>query len=359
MLEIPPRLSLPAQTAAALRKSLDQGTWKEFLPGERRLCELFKVSRPTLRSALSVLAKEGRIEIRQGRSSRILSPRRQRGGARGRLIAIVTHDASALSPAHAHHSVTEMRLLLAEHGFATETFVFRARGAAAQRHTIEAFVRQNQVFCCLLLWSRTELQQWFAANAFPALVLGSCHASVRLPSLDVDFKAVCRHAAGTLLGKGHRRLALIVPDSGRPGTLASEEGFRAAGQRGQDEAELQIVRHNGTAQHLGAKLDLLFAGTHPPTGLVVAQAQQVFNVLLYLLKRGLSVPGDVSIIARDPDGYFAGLAPPLSHYYFQRQAFNHRLTRLMLQMLNQGGLPIQPYLISPRYFPGGTVRSLA
>ena len=67
VLEIPKRLSLSGQTASAIKKAVGEQVWQEFLPSERRLCDMFQVSRPTIRTALQQLAKEGLIEIRQGR----------------------------------------------------------------------------------------------------------------------------------------------------------------------------------------------------------------------------------------------------------------------------------------------------
>jgi len=57
----PQRISLPKETYRVLLEAIENGTWSEFLPGERRLCEQFQVSRPTLRHALLQLEKEGVI----------------------------------------------------------------------------------------------------------------------------------------------------------------------------------------------------------------------------------------------------------------------------------------------------------
>jgi len=183
---------------------------------------------------------------------------------------------------------------------------------------------------------------------------------VRLPSLDIDQRSVCRHAAGIFLGKGHRRMALVVPDSGVAGDLAGEQGFiEAVEQRARtDDARAIIVRHNGTAQNISAKLDALFSSPRAPTALLVAKPPHVFIVILYLLKRGLSVPDTVSLISRDQDTLFLNTLPPIAHYTFEGDAFNHRLTRLILQMVGQGYLPTEPNLMFPRFVLGGTVKSL-
>ena len=359
--DLPKRFSLSAQAAASIRKAIHDGTWEEYLPSERRLCELFQISRPTIRTALHLLAREGLIEIRQGRRNRLLSSPREISHRQNRLVGLVTPEPFAHVSPTAYQGISEMRAHLAEHGFATEILVCPPRSARAQRRKMEEFVRQNRVFCCVLLSVSKELQSWFSDHAVPALVLGSCHPEIKLPSLDVDYRSVCRHAAGTFFGKGHRTIALVVPNSGVAGDLASEVGFaEAAEQRPQsDGARALIIRHNGTAQHIGIKLDALFNSPQPPTALLVAKPQHVFIVIIYLLKRGLSVPDTVSLMARDDDHIFDTVSPPIAHYAFEEGGFAHRLSRLMLQMVSQGYLSSEPNLIFPKYVAGGTIKTIS
>jgi len=52
----------------------------------------------------------------------------------------------------------------------------------------------------------------------------------------MDYRSICRHAGGIFLSKGHRRIALVVPNSGVAGDIASEAGFcEAIAQHKQDE----------------------------------------------------------------------------------------------------------------------------
>jgi DNA-binding LacI/PurR family transcriptional regulator len=355
--EIPQRHSLSAQAADALRRAIQQGAWQGSLPGERRLCDLLKVSRTTIRTTLQTLARDGLIEIRHRRRNRLLSFEHRPPAANSRLVVLVSPEPITHLSSSAYAAVSDMRTCLAERGFTTEVLVCQARSKTARLHRLERFVRQNPVLCCLLLSVGRELQEWFMAHALPALVHGSCHPGVRLPSLDVDYRAVCRHAAVLLRRKGHRRIALIVPDSGAAGDLVSEEAFRAAvlAAPAEEGSQASVVRHDGTPEHLYNKLDGLFSAQRFPTALMVAKPPHTFLVAIYLMKRGLKVPDDVSLIARDQDHLFEGT---ISHYRFRREAFSNRLTRLMLQLAVDGHIPAEPHLIIPNYVSGGTVRQL-
>jgi len=60
------RLSLVDQVAAALRMELDASRWPTQLPGEHQLAAQLQVSRSTLRQALQLLRREGRLAVRRG-----------------------------------------------------------------------------------------------------------------------------------------------------------------------------------------------------------------------------------------------------------------------------------------------------
>lgn len=356
--DLPRRQSLSSQAAEALERAIAEGTWQEFLPSERRLCELLQVSRPTIRTALQMLAKNGVIEIRQGRRNRLLPAARHSPKRTSRLIGIVTPVPFERLSVATYKVISEMRTHLAEHGFTTEVLVCPRKTATAPRRRLEDFLRRNRVFCCLLTSASHDLQDWFSTHSVPCLVLGSCYPDIRLPSLDIDYRSVCRHAGGALLAKGHRRVALLTPDTGHAGDLASEDGFREAfAAQGRDVATAIVVRHNDTAHHLAVKLDALFDGPQPPTALLVAKASHGLSVLIHLLKRGLSVPEDVSLVCRDHDPLFETVNPSLSHYLTQDAAFAHRLLRLMQQLVTHGYLPPEPTLIFPKYFAGGTLKA--
>jgi len=359
-LEIPQRALLSVQTAAALRTALHQGVWPKDIPSERRLCDMFHVSRPTVRAALNILAKEGLIALHHRQRIRVAATRQVRRSARSRKIIIVTHQLYSQWPSSTYQSMSELQAYLGKHGIECELFVCRPQGIPAQLPKIAEFIRQNHVLCGLLVTVRREVQQWFATLPIPSLVVGTCHASVSLPSFDVDYRSVCRHAAGVFLNKGHRRLALVVPASRGPGDQASVDGFLDAVLESAQPAAatVTVIDHDGTAQHLNSRLDTLFRTKAPPTAVLVASPRYFLMVLLYLLRRGTAVPAQVSLISRDQDPMLADLVPAVSHYAFDVTNSTRRLARLILKLIGQKYLPSEPNLIFPRFIAGGTVKAV-
>jgi hypothetical protein len=69
--------------------------------------------------------------------------------------------------------ISEMRVRRAESGIVTEVVVCQPRRGRFQQCKLEAFLRENHVFCSVLLSAGVEVQQWFAKLSRPTLVLGS------------------------------------------------------------------------------------------------------------------------------------------------------------------------------------------
>lgn len=360
MLSIPARLSLTAQAANAIRSGIIDGTWMDFIPSERHLCELLQISRPTVRTALKVIEEEGLILIQQGRRNRIISrPARPEKSTQNPLITVITHESSYSMSAISHHGISEIRSSLAQHGFTTDTLVCSSFSTASQIQRIESYIEHNSVLCCVLVSVTKEIQEWFSNHSIPALVLGSCHEAIKLPSIDIAYHAVCRHAGSVFLNKGHRSLALIRPDTGLAGDDASEAGFLASldARPDVDAPHAHVIGHDCTGRDLRLKLDRLFNSDIPPTALLVLRLSDVMAIMLYLLKRGLSVPDSVSLIARDHNDLFDSMDPPITHYRFKVDTYSHRLSRLVLQLVNEGRVSDKPNLIFPDFVAGGTVKN--
>lgn len=75
------------RVAAELRQQIEVGQYApgDRLPPERDLTELFQVSRPTIREALSLLRKEGRVVIEHGKGAFVAPPRTVQRLSRSRL----------------------------------------------------------------------------------------------------------------------------------------------------------------------------------------------------------------------------------------------------------------------------------
>lgn len=350
---MPRRASLAETAAQTLLAQIDSGQWTKFLPGERVLCEQLQISRPTLRQALLVLERKGRLNVSQGRQRRII------GSRTGSLLKVGRQAVGMLSsvpmqalPPFVLCWIDEVRSDLAREGYRLEFHSHAARSDRNPGPILERFVHSANASVWILLLEAPAVQQWFQTRQLPCLVAGSCAPEVSLPSVDIDYRATCRHAAGVFRRGGHSRLALVIPTGGLGGDEQSETGFREGAAVGNAPV---VLRHDGTPEDILLNLERSLRTPLPPTGFLVARSAHVLTVLTWLLRRGCMMPSQASIISRDDDAFLDFVTPHVARYRSNPGIFARRVSRAILQLASSGVTRLSPIQLMPRFLSGETV----
>ena len=186
------------------------------------------------------------------------------------------------------------------------------------------------------------------ASLLPALVAGSAATGVDLPSVDLDYRAVCRHAAGLLRAKGCRRPVLLLPNTAAPGDAESAEGFL------EGFPTARVLRHDGTPAGLCRQVRSVCTGREGADALVVGRSVHALTALTCLLAEGLRVPRDVALIARDGDAFLAHAVPAPARYVSDPRRWSAAVARLVLR-LAEGGRTRSQHRLMPDFVAGGTL----
>ncbi len=349
---LPKRLSLVTQTVNSLCEGIQSGHWHEVLPGERELCESLQVSRRTIRAALEELQRNGWLEV-AGRQKRRIRRQRARVVAdpQKKIIGILTPGSFlSLSP-QISFVVDTLRSRLTAAGYLVQFHIHPACFVASPDRALSQFVSEHPATVWLILSAQEPMQRWFNRQKLSCLILGSCAPGINLPSVDVDFHAVCRHAGGLLWRKGHRRIALILSRSVYGGDIASEEGLRSS-LKDRPGAQFQVLRHDNTAASLCAILDGVMNTPKPPTAYVIGGPAHALTVTMHLLRRGRRIPEDVTIIARDNDPILDAASPTIACYAVQPAQFAARVALVIRQLAETRTPPAHAIRLIPTFIPG-------
>jgi LacI family transcriptional regulator len=348
---LPQRASLVSQTVDILRESIASGKWPQWLPGELELTQRLHVSRVTLRAALEELERENLVRGGQGRRREILRNRKRPASRQTNKIVVL------LSPAPLHQlpSATvfwmdELRKYLSAAGWPLEV---RESAVAYRRkpaHALEELSARAHPAGWVLYRSTPEMQRWFSGNERSAVIAGSRHPGISLSSVDVDYAAACRHAAGRFLANGHRRLAIVRPDTKLAGDLESVAEFQSGAG-----TEVPLALHDESVTGICRALDRLFAKKPAPTGLFVFHAAHLLTVLGWLHRRQLRVPNDVSVVCRDSEPFLESVIPIPARYTLNASHYARRISRAVADLVADGHARPNQMRIMPTFVRGETL----
>jgi DNA-binding LacI/PurR family transcriptional regulator len=354
--------SLPTQVAARISGLIQEGTWGEWLPGERDLAKTLQVGRKTLRKALGHLQREGTIATQHGLGHRIVPPRgpRRSPPPADESVGLLTPDSLENLRPYTALWVDELRALLSEMGVRLVGFSGHRFFSGKPDKALARLVEQNPQKCWVLAHSNERIQHWFHERRIACIIAGSSHPGLPLPNVDLDFFAICRHAVGAMLRLGHRRLAFLARESQRAGDLESERGFEDSIARSTHRGlESLVMHHDGTVDGAYRALGRLFSLAAPPTAVLVAQSTFYLTTVAFLAERGLRVPNDVSLICREDDAFLSYLKPAPARYSCNPRTYAKRLL-LQLQMSFAGEIGAHTlHRIEPKFIPGASLAAAA
>jgi LacI family transcriptional regulator len=249
--------------------------------------------------------------------------------------------------------IGRLREILARAGLELEIHSGRRWYSRRPEKDLAALTRQRPAAAWLLFVTSERMQRWFVDSGLPAVLSGSCHPGIELPSVDFDYRAICRHAAGQLLRRGHRRVVLLMQGAETAGDIESAAGFMEAFQgRAATGAVPTIAYHQGTPESIRRKLHEILRETLAPTAFIVARSMPALMTASELLRRGLRVPGDVSVIARDSDHFHEYFSPQLARYRADPEAHARRLSRIILRLARGENASAMRIRLMPEFLAG-------
>lgn len=342
---------LSDRIADTLRASILKGIWKNYLPTERSLCSKVEATRPMVRKALHVLAEEGLIKVTPGHPAQILaSALEKRVPIKRKHVVMLIQRSVELFGNSQTIFVDEIRSRLSAAGYSFEVVVDRRLPQKRVAHFLKELTLRHEADHWILSSVPLAVQEWFQKEGFAAVIDGSSFPQITLPSADFDHRAIGRHAAGVLLGLGHRRIGIFFRSWETAGDRAMEAGFREA-FRSHPDASPEIILCSDEVSTIRARLKSLLARKDRPTALVVSNAMDFIVIMTSLLEWGLRIPNDMSLIVQHPDTFLDRLTPLPARYAIDTVKLAQAVCRLV-ENPGYGGGRIRRI---PPFLPGGSL----
>ena len=180
--------------------------------------------------------------------------------------------------------------------------------------------------------SDTKLKRY--AKEVSVVVTGRQLRSKGLFSLQIDDRRGAMLAVRHLLELGHRRIAFITGSENHPDAIERLGGYKKALEEAGIGFDPRLVAVGDWHEEGGlrATLELLDARTHF-TALFCVNDQTAYGALLGLFRKGLSVPGDVSVVGFDDLPASLYRVPPLTSVRQSIGILGEQSVRAMLDLL--------------------------
>ena len=347
------RLTVAEQAAAHLREGLRRGRWAGHLPGVARLAAELDVSTNTLQAALRMLESEGLLGVHgRGRSRSIHLV----DSAETKLrVGILLYDASISEALQATLLMSQLQHDLEAAGH--EVFC-AAKSQVALRHDvghIAAHLGENPADVWIVEAGSRRLLEWFAGQAKPCMALYGRTDGLQIARTGPDKVPAYTAATRCLLGLGHRRIVLICRRQRRmpkPGNV--EQAFLdELAARGIIAGGYGLPDWEETPEGFHALLESLFRTT-PPTALILDEPSFFHAATAFLVRRGIRVPADVSMVAADYDASFIWHHPPVAGMRWENAPIIRRVVR-WVEAARKGHADRTTINFPAEFMPGGTI----
>ena len=151
-------------------------------------------------------------------------------------------------------------------------------------------------------------------------------------SVVLNDRAGVREATEHLLALGHRRIGYVGTPRELSTGAARLRGFADAMKARGVPVDARLLRFGAPRPDFGrvAVVEIWSGASRAPTALIIASPQQTLGVVEALHQRGVSVPGDVSLISYGDADWFLACEPAITAVHLPIEAAASRATELLL-----------------------------
>lgn len=344
-------LSITEQVVEHLRAGIVSGRWMQTLPGRNQLAKELGVNPKTVEAAIHTLEKNGMILSQGAGRKRLINPKLNHS-PRAMRIAILnfdhTTDRNIDYMVECFHSLIE----------AGHSVHYTDRSLTDLRfdlNKISRVVEENQADAWIILSGTRDVLQWFAARAEPCFAIFGEHTGLPIASFGPNKVPAFSAAVKTLLDFGHQRIVLLCRRARRQPTLNRSVGafVETLQQAGITCGEYNLPDWEENNAGYQRCLESLFRLT-PPTAIIVDEASYLIATFQFLLRRGITVPGDVSLVCTDNDPAFTHCEPPISLMSWEKEPLKRRILQ-WANNISRGKADHRSTTTPANFISGGTI----
>ncbi|AOU77280.1 LacI family transcriptional regulator [Streptomyces albus] len=321
----------------AQKVGVSEATVSRVLNGKPGVSE---ATRQSVLSALDVLGYERPTQLR---------------GERARLVGLVLPELqNPIFPAFAE----VIGGALAQQGL-TPVLCTQTKGGVSEADYVELLLQQqvSGVVFAGGLYAQAEAPhahyRRLAERNIPVVLINAAIERLGFPCVSCDDAVAVEQAWRHLTSLGHRRIGLILgPDDHQPSQRKLATARALAAAAGGELPEEHVVRAMFSLEGGQAAAGrLLERGV---TGIVCASDPLALGAVRAARRRGLAVPGEVSVVGYDDSAFMNCTAPPLTTVRQPIEAMGRAAVDLLCAQIQGGAVPLEELLFEPELVVRGS-----
>lgn len=355
-MQVPRPDTLVSRTVETLRQSIQQGDIGPQLPGEPRLAKALGVARRTLRSALAILTREGWItESSRGCPRKVIPQAPAQPQTSAQTVAVLLPTPLDALSSGTQDFLRDLATRLSPDQVTLAPHYHNVYQLKKPQSRLQKIVEEHKADLWLLYEASIPIARFFKKNNIPTILCGGPVSDPELPYMAFNGIATLRHAIGVLSRAGHTRISAPIHYN-RPGQIeAFQQEMESRSLPFSIEYNTPVWEHS--SDQLFELLLPLLSSPDRPTAIIINGMDAVITLYSVLLKLGLSVPQDISLIISGSDPLFTHFKPQLSYYSTSHQQLANALAHMIRKHLRNPGTPPAKELLLMDYIPGKSVAS--
>lgn len=302
--------------ADSLRQEIEDGMYrgKGLLPTERLLCQRFQSSRQTVRRALDLLEKEGRIARRQGSGSYLREKAEPQDLHKFSIAVVTTYISDYIFPG----ILQGVESVLTANSSAPLLFATQNH-VSVERKILQTLLTMQSLDGMLVEGSKTALpnpnldlyQKLIDRGVHMVFINGTYPELSGLPSVLADNCGGGRMLVEHLCQKGHQNIAGIFKSDDMQGHQRYFGYLQALKDLGLPFEDKHVLWYNTEQRDYflhGSYLDHILDSFEGCTSIVCYNDEIAIRIITNLKQRGARIPEDMAVVSFDNSQY-SELAP--------------------------------------------------
>ncbi|MCH2614154.1 MAG: substrate-binding domain-containing protein [Opitutales bacterium] len=342
-----------------LKRNIADGLWNDSLPSERQLTDYYQVSRGTLRHALKSLQDQKVIKSVPGSGYILLRKVRRPSTTRKDVsIGLLIGRSDKNRTNRDRVWIPELQQRLSKREWNLHIHEGIPEVERSPKSGIAKLFNATNHDCWLLHTCKHAIQSEFQDAKGPSIICGSPFEGINLPSIDMDFRALGRHAAGAIIAKGHNHIGFISGKEPFPGDAKLLEGFREGISGSSRNVTFKVTRYSSSRHSYTSFFNRITTGRDSTTALFVDCPYQLLNLHNQAAKAGIGIPGDLSIVCRQGTDFLNYISPDTSRYEFNTKEMARKVHQEIESAVRGDSIRDHRVLVLPEFHEGKPLKSI-